>query len=225
MTPVSPSWLALLGQRLPRHSFIKATGTMTFMVLFFWGYFAVMRHPLGPATEMPLTAIDAWISPSPLAFPVYASLWVYVSIPPALFSRFRTLALFGFWIALLCLVCLAIFWIWPTTIPAFSVDWSGYPGMALIKGVDAGGNACPSLHVASAAFAAIWLDRLLRGVAAPAWLRGVNGVQCAAIIWSTMATRQHVFLDVAAGLAAGLLFAALSLYCARRDPDIQPRRA
>jgi membrane-associated phospholipid phosphatase len=79
--------------------------------------------------------------------------------------------------------------------------------------------------VASATFAAIWLDRLLRGVAAPAWLRGVNGVQCAAIIWSTMATRQHVFLDVAAGLAAGLLFAALSLYCARRDPDIEPRRA
>jgi membrane-associated phospholipid phosphatase len=174
---------------------------------------------------MPLTAIDGWIAPSPLAFPVYASLWVYVSIPPALFSRFRTLALFGFWIALLCIVCLMIFWVWPTTIPAFSVDWSGYPGMALIKGVDAGGNACPSLHVASAAFAAIWLDRLLRGVAAPAWLRGVNGVQCAAIIWSTMATRQHVFLDVAAGLAAGLLFAALSLYCARRDPDIQPRPA
>lgn len=194
---------------------------MTFMVIFFWGYFAVMRHPLHPPFEMPLTAVDGWIGPSQLAFPVYASLWVYVSIPPALFSRFRTLALFGCWIALLCASCLAIFWLWPSSVPRFVVDWSAYPGMSLIKGVDAGGNACPSLHVATAAFAAAWLDRLLRGVGAPVPVRAANLLQCVAIMWSTMATRQHVFLDVVAGLAAGLAFAALSLYQARRHPDLQ----
>jgi hypothetical protein len=221
MSPAPADWMALLRRRLPLYSLIKATGTMTFMVLFFWGYFAVMRYPLRPPVEMPLLAIDNWVAPSPLAFPVYASLWVYVSIPPALFSRFRTLALFGFWIALLCVSCLAVFWLWPTSVPRFAVDWSAYPGMSLIKGVDAGGNACPSLHVASAAFAAAWLDRLLRGVGAPAAVRAANVLHCAAIVWSTMATRQHVFLDVAAGLAAGLLFAALSLHHARRDPDLQ----
>lgn len=225
MAPAPDAWLAQLRRRLPRHALIKATGTMTFMVLFFWGYFAVMRYPLVPAVVMPLTAVDAWIGPSPAAFPIYASLWVYVSIPPALFSRFATLVLFGFWIALLCLACLAIFWLWPTLVPAFAMDWSGYPGMALIKGVDAGGNACPSLHVASAAFAAAWLDRLLRGVGAPSAIRGLNVLHFIAITWSTMATRQHVFLDVAAGLAIGLAFAAASLRHARRHADVQPASA
>lgn len=221
MPPAAIDWIARLRLRLVPHAWIKATGTMTFMLLFFWGYFSVMRYPLRPPVEMPVTAIDAWFAPSPLAFPVYASLWVYVSIPPALFSRFRTLALFGFWIALLCISCLVLFWLWPTSVPRFAVDWSAYPGMSLIKGVDAGGNACPSLHVASAAFAAAWLDRLLRGVGAPAVVRGANLLHCAAIVWSTMATRQHVFLDVVAGLVVGLLFAALSIYHARRHPDLQ----
>lgn len=218
----SAAWTAQLRRRLPVHALVKATGTTAFMVLFFWGYFAVMRFPLVPAVEMPVTAPDAWVGPSALAFPVYASLWVYVSLPPALFSRFRTLALFGFWAALMCVSCLLVFWLWPTTVPDFPVDWGAFPGMATIKGVDPGGNACPSLHVASAVFAAAWLDRLLRGVGAPPGWRLGNAAYCLAIVWSTMATRQHVFLDVAAGLVVGVLFAALSLRHARRHADVLP---
>ena len=79
----------------------------------------------------------------------------------------RPLLLFGAWIGALCLACLAVFWVFPTAVPAAGIDWSLHPEMAVIKGLDAAGNACPSLHVGSAVFAAAWLARLFRTIGAP----------------------------------------------------------
>ena len=155
--------------------------------------------------------VDQAIPFSTLAFPAYVSLWVYVSLPTALMSGFRSLLLLGLWSAALCLFCLALFWGFPTTVPPVDIDWHLYPEMALIKGIDAAGNACPSLHVASAVFSAVWLERVLVNVAAPVWLRCLSGVQCLVIMWSTVATRQHVVLDVIAGALVGLVFGWASL--------------
>ncbi len=190
---------------------LKALGTMAFMGLFFWAYFSVLAHPLRPAWVMPQLALDQWVAFTPLAFPVYASLWIYVSLPPAFLGNLRALLCFGGWMATLCLSGLAIFWLLPTAVPPAGLDWSAYPQMALIKNIDGGGNACPSLHVASAVFAALWLGRVLWQVRAPLWLRGANWLLALAIVWSTLATRQHVLLDVIAGLLLGLLFAFGSL--------------
>jgi membrane-associated phospholipid phosphatase len=216
MTPFPAlSWQQQIAARLGVLSRLKAVGTMTFMALFFWAYFAVLRNPPVPPLVMPLTAIDAWVPFTAAAFPVYASLWVYVSIPPALIGSLRALAVFGLWIAALCLFCLAIFWFFPTAVPTPAIDWTRHPEMAIIKGLDASGNACPSLHVASAVFSALWLDRLFARVGAPVLLRAASVLLCLAILWSTMATRQHVFVDVFAGALAGALFAILSLRHAR----------
>lgn len=190
---------------------LKACGTAAFMPLFFLGYFGVLHYPLFPATVMPLTAVDAWVPFTPAAFGFYAALWVYVSVPPAFLPDRRQLVGYGLWMAALCLSGLAIFWLWPTAVPRADIDWNAYPGIALVKGIDLAGNACPSLHVATAVFSAVWLGHLLAGIGAPRALAAVSWALCAAIIWSTLATRQHVFLDVLGGLAFGLLFAALSL--------------
>ena len=193
---------------------LKAIGTMVFMAAFFWAYFFVLRNPLVPPTEMPLIAVDRWFGISPAAFPVYISLWVYVSLPPALLDNARTLLAYGLSVLSMCVFCLAIFWFWPTVVPATGIDWTLYPQMAVIKSVDQSGNACPSLHVASAVFSCLWLGRLLRNIAAPYWLRALSAVHCLAILWSTLATRQHVALDVLAGFLVGWSFALLSLRAA-----------
>ena len=65
-------------------------------------------------------------------------------------------------------------------------------------------------------FAAIWLQWILQGVGAPRLIGWLNGLHCLAILWSTVATRQHVVLDVAAGAVVGLLFGLYSLRHARR---------
>lgn len=205
------SWFRQIGDRIAYLWPLKAVGTTAFMALFFWGYFSVLRHPLFAAVEMPLTPVDRWVPFTPLAMPAYASLWVYASLPPAFLRQFATLIRFGLWIAGLCLFCLGIFWLWPTLVPSPGIDWRLYPEMTIIKSMDRGGNACPSLHVAAAVFSALWLARVLREVGAPRPVHWGNWAICWAILWSTMATRQHVFLDVVAGAVVGLVFARASL--------------
>jgi membrane-associated phospholipid phosphatase len=206
-----PHWIRQIASRMIFLWPLKAVGTMLFMLAFFWAYFGILRNPLYPATLMPLTVVDQWIPVTALAFPVYASLWVYASLPAALFREFRTLALFGLWMAAMCLFCLAIFWVFPTAVPPAGIDWRLYPEMAIIKDVDASGNACPSLHVASAVFSAIWLDRLVTTISAPLVLRWAIWLHCLAILWSTVATRQHVVIDVVAGAVVGAVFGVLAL--------------
>lgn len=207
---LAPSWHRQIADRVVTLWPLKAFGTMTFMVLFFWGYFAVLHNPLTPPLVMPLTWLDTWIGFSPSAFPAYVSLWVYVSLAPALLGSLRSLLGFGLWMGWLCVFCLAIFWLFPTSIPPFPIDLKAYPEFAIIKGLDASSNAFPSLHVATAVFSAFWLNRLFGQINAPKTLQWLSALQCSVIIWSTIATRQHVVLDAVGGVVVGAVFAALS---------------
>ena len=212
LSPITPpSWRRQLRPRLTRLWFLKAAGTSLFITLFFQAYFHVMHHPGQAVRTMPTTWIDDWVGFSPLAFPVYASLWVYVSLPPALIGNLRGLLWHGLWAGLMCAACLAVFWAFPTKVPDNGLDWASHPGMSLLRSVDTGGNACPSLHVASAVFAACWLWRLFQAMGAPRGWSVASGLACAAIAWSTLATLQHVALDAIAGALVGALFAWLSL--------------
>lgn len=220
--PPFPSlpWYRQIAARMITRLPLKALGTAAFMVLFFRAYFAVLREPLFPATMMPLTWLDTAIPITSLAFPFYASLWVYASLPVAFMTDVRSMLRFGLWMALMCLLCLALFWFFPTGVPPAGIDWHLYPAMAVIKDVDNGGNACPSLHVASAVFAAVWLTRIFQEVGAPALLCRLSWLHCLAILWSTIATRQHVVLDVLAGAMVGVIFGALGLrHTLRRAPQ------
>jgi hypothetical protein len=210
-----PSWIRQIVARIAILWPLKAAGTMIFMAIFFWSYFWVLRNPMFPTMVMPWTGLDEWIPFTPLAFAVYASLWVYVSLPPALLGNLRMLTHYGQWMAAMCVLCLGIFWLLPTGVPSAGIDWRLYPSMALIKDADAAGNACPSLHVASAVFSAFWLDRVCAAVAVPGILRCLSGAYCLAILWSTLATRQHVIIDVLVGAIVGIVFAVLSLRHAR----------
>jgi membrane-associated phospholipid phosphatase len=143
--------------------------------------------------------------------PLYASLWVYVSLPPALLATRRELYGYGGAMAVTCVAGLVIFFFWPTAVPAADIDWAQYPHVDFLKNIDAAGNACPSLHVATAIFSGVWLHYLLRRFGSPLWILIFNWVWCIGIVYSTMATRQHVVVDVVAGLALGTMGAYLSL--------------
>jgi membrane-associated phospholipid phosphatase len=211
------AWHRQIAERVAFMWPLKAIGTMGFMSLFFWGYFTVLHNPLTPPFVMPQTPVDTWIGFSPSAFPAYVSLWVYVSLPPALMGNVRSLVDFGLWIGGMCLFCLAVFWLFPTSTPPTAIDWSAYPEFAMIKGIDAAGNAFPSLHVASAVFSAFWLNRLFFRLGAPRILPWLSVLHCSVIVWSTIATRQHVFLDVIGGVVVGIVFAVLSIRRTKGD--------
>lgn len=196
---------------LRRHPYLKAIGTTVFITLFFNAYFYLLKNPAYPITVMPFTWFDRLIGFQPLALPFYLSMWVYVSLPPALLASRRELVFYGVSIAATCLAGLLTFYFWPTSVPAANIDWTLHPEMGFLKSIDASGNACPSLHVATAVFSAVWLHHLLRRLRESPWMQVVNWTWCIGIVYSTLATHQHVFLDVLGGLVLGLLGAWLSL--------------
>jgi len=195
----------------------KMLGTTLGMAAFFVAYFWLLRHPLQPPAIMPLTGVDRLIGFQPAALPLYLSLWFYVALAPALLTDGRELFSYGLAALALSLLGLGIFLVWPTAVPPPDIDWSLHPRFAFLKAADASGNACPSLHVAFAVFTAVWFARILRELGASRLILAVNWLWCVGILYSTIATRQHVFLDVLAGAGLGLVVAVGHLWLLRRD--------
>lgn len=172
------------------------------MTIFFTAYIFLLKHPAFPVTVIPAVAIDRWVGFEPLALPLYLSLWFYVSLPPMLMTTRNNIARYGGWIGLLCVLGLAIFYVWPTAVPPTHIDWTHYPAVYFLKNVDASGNACPSLHVATAVFTALWLHRQLPHVGLRK-ARIFSALWCVTIAYSTLATKQHMAIDVMAGVLLG----------------------
>jgi membrane-associated phospholipid phosphatase len=203
-------WLQQAGVRGLKWWPVKMIGTMLVMTGFFIAYFWVLKHPLFPVTTMPLTVVDRLIAFRPETLPLYLSLWFYVSLAPALLIDRREVVSYALATVGMSVIGLGIFLLWPTTV-VWPADWSRHPAFAFLKSVDAAGNACPSLHVAFAVFTAIWLGRLLRQMGAGNFVRAFNWLWCLGILYSTVAIRQHVVLDVLAGAGLGAVVAMMHL--------------
>ncbi len=207
-------WRRLLATVL-QHFWFKCFGSVFFIGVFFAAYVFLLRNPVHPVHVMPVTLPDRWIHFSPVALPVYLSLWAYISLPAMLAETREEIVRYGVWMAAICISGLTVFYFWPTAIPPENIRWERYPGMAFLKGADAAGNAFPSLHVATAVFAAIRLNAVLRKIGCSIRVRGISVLWAAGIVLSTLATKQHLAIDVAGGIVLALGFAFLS----RRMPE------
>ena len=190
---------------------VKLIGTALIMTAFFVAYFWVLKHPFFPVTTMPFTAVDRLIGFQPGALPIYLSLWFYVSLAPALLMNRREIISYGVVTVGMSVIGLGIFLLWPTTVARTDVVLSQHSTFAFIMAADAAGNACPSLHVAFAMFTAVWLARILRQMGTGRFLRALNWLWCLGILYSTVAIRQHVVIDVLAGAGFGATAAVLHL--------------
>lgn len=215
-------WRRILST-IKMHLWLKCFGTMGFTLSFFSAYIYLLNNPAGEVVIMPVTVVDRLVGFEPLALPIYLSLWVYVSLPPMLMLTRREIFEYGGWIGGLCLVALGIFYFWPSAVPPANIDWARYPGVAFLKGVDAAGNACPSLHVATAVFSAFWLHWRLPSAGLGRGAQLLSACWCVAIAYSAMATKQHVWVDVIAGAALGVAFAWCSREPLRRFQSPAPR--
>ena len=106
---------------------------------------------------------------------------------------------------LLSVFGLSFFYLLPTTVPNWGIDWSQYPTLLFLKESDASGNACPSLHVGFAVYAGLWLRRVFQRLRIGRVWHVINVIWCLLIVLSTMTTKQHVFVDVLCGTGLGLL--------------------
>jgi membrane-associated phospholipid phosphatase len=189
---------------------LKALGNSLFMWFFFEAYFYLLRHPAFTVNVLPLLPWDGLVPYADIAWVAYLSLWIYTALPAALQGNFTSLVHFGFSVGALCLIGLLCFYFWPTAVPAhypFPADapenWLG--------GVDAPGNACPSLHVASAVFSFVWLRHQLKALTMSRYAPWINGLWCLAIVLSTLSVRQHILTDVVLGALLGGLTGHLTV--------------
>ncbi len=210
--PAEAGWLRQVLPRIFTWWWVKMVGITAIMTGFFVAYFWLLHHPVHAVAVVPTTAIDRWIGFWPGALPLYLSLWLYVSLAPALLVDRREILSYGLAALGLGVIGLGIFYCWPTAVPSLDVNWSQHPSFAFLKSVDASGNACPSLHVAFAVFTAVWFGRIFRQMGAGRLVNALSWLWCLGILYSTVATRQHVFLDVLAGAALGAAVAGLHLW-------------
>jgi len=203
----------------------KMAGTAVFMAAFFLAYFWLLQHPRCAPTTVPRIFIDRWVGFHPSGLALYASLWVYVNLPPAILCSHRELRAYALAAAALSLAGFACFYLWPTVVPRPGVPPGSAGTLGFLRGVDATGNACPSLHVAFAVFSARWLGRLLRQVGAGPAVRALNWAWCLGIVYSTMAIGQHVALDALAGAALGAAAAQLHMRALGAPPVVRTRAA
>ncbi|MFD1709264.1 phosphatase PAP2 family protein [Ottowia sp. GY511] len=208
----APSWRTELRTRVRTLAWLKALGNTVFLVVFFQLYLAIQKHPAFEVAQIPATDVDHWIGFQPWAIGLYLSLWVYTALPVALQPDKQRLVGYGVAMTVLCVLGLVVFYLWPSSVSeAVGPRPAGNALFAMLYAVDSNGNACPSLHVAASVMSCLWLHAILRKVAAPAWLYIVNLLWCAGIVFSTMATKQHLLLDVIAGALLGIAVGWLSV--------------
>ena len=100
------------------------------------------------------------------------------------------------------LICLVFFLVFPTTntrpiIEGHSI-WE--EGMRLLYQMDAADNLLPSIHCLAS-----WLSFIAvrKNERIPKWYRAASFLMAASVCISTLTTKQHVLIDVAAGVALG----------------------
>jgi len=190
----------------PRKMVANTVALVAFFVAYFWVQALGQDHVM----HMPLTALDRWVPYVPAAIVPYVSLWIYVSLPLSLLTRRIEFMSYGVPTVAMACAGLLCFLLWPTAVP-MDPAWSGSALQSPLRALDSAGNACPSLHVAFATFSWVWLRRLLGEMRFGRAWQWTNSLWCLAIVLSTVAIRQHVVLDVVAGIALAVVFAAWSL--------------
>jgi hypothetical protein len=196
-------WYRRVGPKMIALWRLKLTGILVLMTAFFAAYILVLRFPIYPVTVMPVLGVDRLIGFQPWTLGLYLTLWCYIPLAPLMLVSRRELRAYALAAIALSLAGLAIFLIWPTQVALPAVVWGRYPGFVALKAIDHSGNACPSLHAAFAVFSAIELGRELRRNGEPGPFRVLNWLWCLGILYATLATKQHVVLDLLAGAALG----------------------
>jgi membrane-associated phospholipid phosphatase len=178
----------------------KVLLTVSISTLFTTAYLLIGHYPLLPPHTLPETAMDRSIEFHPYRWIwVYQSAYLIINVVPWLAERREELARYAKGFALLSLVSFAIFILLPTRAPTPIVH--DFRGMYwLLKLYDTPNNALPSLHVGLVTYTLllgwrIFGDKLPRGLGALCIAWGLL------IAYSTLATKEHYFVDVPAGAA------------------------
>lgn len=196
-----------VGERLRAELRLKIVVLLGLAVGICAPYFGLHALDPVPVWAPPVTALDHAIGFQPGWIYAYLSVGFLVPLFPMLATRRSELLGFARGLAVLCVASFLVFAALPVAGPRPELGGTGAAYRWLI-GIDASTNAFPSLHAALAVYCLAFGWRLLAGGLSR---RGSAGLAAAllawggAILYATLATKQHWAWDLAPGIAlAGL---------------------
>ena len=167
-------------------------------ILFCAGYFALQHVHLGtPRTFVP-SVVDEWVLFSPTWAVVYFSMYPMLALAWLATTRAQ-LTRYAVGLAIIAAIGFTCFFVFPVAGPRADTEGGGL--LALLHRIDSPLNSFPSLHVALAVYSACFCAHVL-GRRRP-WLAAGLSVWVVLIAYSTLATRQHYFIDLPPGAALG----------------------
>lgn len=184
-------------------------------------YFGLQHLVLRPVTWIPASALDRAIHFSEASVWLYQSLYLLMPVAPMLMIHAAQLRRYALGMAAMSLGANVVFLAFPTAVVRPDPAGAGAVYRALVR-YDAPLHALPSLHAAFAIFSALCCTavfremRLARGWPAAVWLWTL------AILYATLATKQHVALDLAGGALLAGLALRFALWPHRMRPGIVP---
>jgi hypothetical protein len=153
--------------------------------------------------RIPFTPDLAWL---------YLSLFLLIPAGPLRIHVPGELRRYSLGVGLLGLVSNLCFMLVPTQVPRPCCPHSATWLYRVVVAVDCPTHACPSLHASLAVFSALWLNRVLGGLGCSRLGPIAVWLWALAILYATLAIRQHVLIDLVAGGTVGCsTFLALRL--------------
>ncbi len=191
-----------LAERVRTCARLKAALLVALTTLFCVPYVYLAHYAMFPVHDLPLTPLDHWAGFDTRWVWVYQSIYLITATLPWLASSRAQLMRYIHGFTILVIVCFAIYIFFPVRVPRPGVDSpTGMYWVLLLY--DGPYNAFPSLHAGflyyTLAFARRVYGRPSRGIAA-----GLI-IWSALILWSTLATKEHYFIDLVAGIALAMV--------------------
>jgi membrane-associated phospholipid phosphatase len=162
-------------------------------------YHFLQGHQIFPATTISATFFDRLVPFSDKAVWIYLSVYLLTPIGPSLMNSREQIVRYSIGIILIGVLADLVFLFWPTLClrPVATGTNAAYRLLILI---DNPFDAFPSLHAAFVVFSALCAGRVLRELGSKnAWC-GAVWAWAVLILIATLATKQHMAVDVAAGI-------------------------
>ena len=197
--------LTEMARRLKSHWETKLLLSGILTAAFYVGYFGLQRWPLFTARLIASSALDRAIPFEPRWVPVYLSLMILIPIAPWLMDSRDQVRDYCLALLSIMLVGFGIFFLWPTHClrPSLSPD-TGFL-LESLREVDRDLNAFPSLHAAFALYSALCCNRVFKAMGDRGWMRTILWLWTGLILYATLATKQHMAVDLLSGGGLGLI--------------------
>ncbi|MEO6788312.1 MAG: phosphatase PAP2 family protein [Chthoniobacteraceae bacterium] len=181
---------------------LKLVLLVMFNAVFWTGYQVLARHAFFPLRAVPVTWVDRAVpfAPEPWAW-VYLSQFLFTGSLPLLLATREAIRCYSISLAMMSGAGFGTFLFFPTPGP-HPPEAGGNLAMEWIAAGDGALNALPSLHAAFVVCMSALAWRMF-GREHPWRVAIVVVVWGGAILFSTLATKQHYALDLVAGALVG----------------------